>query len=91
MIKDKKYATVFADEGVDYRKIADIMQKKGYKMNHSSARNYVLRIMKKILKELSHNWKINLSEKQANRISKSSNFQEGVFDILRLNFEQKRQ
>ena len=46
---DRGYATVATDEGVNYREIADTMTELGFPMNHSSARNYVLRVMRKFV------------------------------------------
>ena len=42
---DDGYATV--EDGVNYRDIAETMSEIGFKMNHSSARNHVIRVMKK--------------------------------------------
>lgn len=51
MPKGKKvsvgYATVVDDDGANYRTISEHMTKLGQPMNHASARNHVLRIMKK--------------------------------------------
>ena len=44
---NRGYATVIESEGVNYREIADTMTELGFTMNHSSARNYVLRVMRK--------------------------------------------
>ncbi|NBT35359.1 MAG: hypothetical protein EBT03_07445 [Betaproteobacteria bacterium] len=41
------YATITEDEGVNYREISEVMTEMGWAMNHSSARNYVLRAMAK--------------------------------------------
>ena len=44
----KSYATVSDDEDcATFREIADTMTLNGDKMNHASARNYVLRVMRK--------------------------------------------
>lgn len=88
-IKDKtNYATV-TDEGTNYREIADMMSMIGYKMNHSSARNYVLRIMKKFAYAITENWEIETSETVIDRIIKDPLFQEGICDVLQ-NIESER-
>ena len=46
----KGHATVTEDDGVNYREIAEIMTEMGFKMQHSSAHNYVLRVMRKFAK-----------------------------------------
>ena len=48
----KGYATTTETAGIDYRWIADEMTRRGHVLNHSSARNYVLRAMRKFVDEL---------------------------------------
>lgn len=80
--KDKtQYATV-TEEGTNYREIADMMSMIGYKMNHSSARNYVLRIMKKFAEAITENWGVNLSDEALDKIIKDPLFQDGICDLL---------
>lgn len=80
--KDKsQYATV-AEEGTNYREIADMMSMIGFKMNHSSARNYILRIMKKFAYAITENWDMKLSDDEIDKIVKDPMFQEGICDLL---------
>jgi len=80
--KDKsQYATV-AEEGTNYREIADMMTMIGYKMNHSSARNYVLRVMKKFAHAITKKWSIDITDDKLEQIVKDPQFQEGISDIL---------
>lgn len=79
---DRGYATVVGDEGVNYRDIAETMTELGFNMNHSSARNYVIRIMKKFAQEFSAQWGLDLSEKKIDAIAKSPMFQQGISEIL---------
>ena len=76
-----QYATV-TEDGTNYREIADMMTMIGFKMNHSSARNYVLRVMKKLAYAITKSWDINLSDDRLNHISKDPQFQEGIYDII---------
>lgn len=76
-----QYATV-AEDGTNYREIADMMTMIGYKMNHSSARNYVLRVMKKFAHAITKNWSIDVSDDKLDQIIKDPQFQEGICDIL---------
>ena len=78
------YASISESEGVNYRDIAEMMSEIGFSMNHSSARNYVLRVMSKFAKEITKGWGIKISEADLDRISKSPQFQEGICDILQL-------
>jgi hypothetical protein len=76
------YATVTGDEGVNYREIADMMTEIGFKMNHSSARNYVLRVMKKFAEEITQEWDIDISPEGLESVSKSPQFQQAICEVL---------
>ena len=78
----KGYATVIEDDGVNYREIADIMTEWGFTMNHSSARNYVLRVMGKFASAFDEEWKLGLSDEKAKKIACSPQFQSAIADIL---------
>jgi Ni,Fe-hydrogenase maturation factor len=84
MKKGKKtvYATVAFDEGVNYREIADTMTEIGFKMNHSSARNYVLRVMKKFADAIVESWDLDVPEHKLEKVVKSPKFQQAICDIL---------
>lgn len=79
---ERGYATVAEDEGDNYREIADMMTELGFSMNHSSARNYVLRVMRKFAKALSDEWRLGLNEQRIDEIAKCPNFQHGIADLL---------
>lgn len=81
---DRGYATVAGDEGVNYRGIAEIMTDLGFTMNHSSARNYVLRVMRKFVDVISRRWDLELDERQIDEISKDPSFQNAIADILQV-------
>lgn len=76
------YATVTFDEGVNYREIAEMMTEIGFKMNHSSARNYVLRVMRKFAEALCDNWDIDLPDHKLDKVVKSPSFQKAICEIL---------
>jgi hypothetical protein len=78
----KGYATVIDDEGVNYREIADIMTEMGFSMNHSSARNYVLRVMNKFVDAFSEEWKLNIASEKAKTIAGSPEFQNVIAELL---------
>lgn len=79
---DRGYATVTSDDGVNYREISDMMTELGYPMNHSSARNYVIRIMKKFIETLANEYNIEVSNDRIEQIAKSPAFQHGIADLL---------
>jgi hypothetical protein len=82
-VRDKNtYATVIDNEGVNYRDIAEVMTEIGFKMNHSSARNYVLRVMRKFAEALVEQWDIDVPESSMDKIIKSPQFQQGICDVL---------
>lgn len=87
----KEYATVADDDGVNYREIADTMTELGFVMNHSSARNYNMRIMKKFLLAFAKEYGLLLDEEHADRVARSPMFQRGVSDLLqRIEMERRR-
>lgn len=80
--KHSIYATVVSEEGVNYREIADMMTEIGFKMNHSSARNYVLRVMKKFAEAITKQWNIDASSLNLEEIARSPQFQQAICEIL---------
>jgi hypothetical protein len=85
----KGYATVLEEEGVNYREIADIMTELGFSMNHSSARNYVLRVMNKFVEAFDEEWSLNISTEKSRTIASSPDFQSVIADLLH-DLESKR-
>jgi len=81
---DRGYATVTLDEGINYREIADTMTELGFPMNHSSARNYVLRVMKKFVTSFAKEYGFELDESRLSEIAKSPTFQHGIADLLHI-------
>jgi len=78
----RKHASVNEDEGVNYREIAEMMSELGFQMNHSSARNYVIRVMRKFAKAVTTKWDVKATEKRIDEIAKSPDFQRGIAEIL---------
>jgi transposase len=87
---DRGYATVADDEGDNYREIADMMTEMGFSMNHSSARNYVLRVMRKFAHALTEEWQLNFDDQRIDEIAKSPQFQHGIADLLHVVEAQRR-
>lgn len=82
------YATVCEEDGENYRTIAEQMQQQGHKMNHASARNYVLRAMKKFAQGFAEAKGEDFSETELEQIAKSPSFQSGVSELMqRILFE----
>ena len=76
------YATVIEDDGVNYRDIAETMSDLGFTMNHSSARNYVLRIMRKFAETFVQKYDLKFDDARIDEIAKSPDFQQGIADVL---------
>lgn len=88
---ERGYATVADDEGVKYREIADTMTELGFEMNHSSARNYVLRVMRKFAHAFMDGLDVkDVDDKRIDEIAKDPNFQHGIADLLHVLETQRR-
>jgi len=79
---DRGYATVAEDDGVKYREIAEVMTGLGFTMNHSSARNYVLRVMRKLVAAVGEAWGQELDERRIDEIAKDPGFQHAMSELL---------
>lgn len=67
------YVTI--DEGDHYREIANIMTMMGYVMNHSSVRNYVIRITRRFVDAYVMHMGISLTDSEKDKVAKSPAFQ----------------
>lgn len=85
------YATVVDNDGINYREIADTMTELGFPMNHSSARNYVIRVMKKFAEAFVDAYDIDVTDDRINVIAKSPEFQHNVADLLHVVEAERRQ
>lgn len=79
---DRGYATVARDDGENYRDIAAVMSAMGYPMNHSSARNHVLRVMRRFAEAFALALGVEADEARLHEIARSPTFQAGVCGLL---------
>lgn len=79
-----EYATVADTLGCDYREIADTLTVIGWPMNHSSARNYVLRGIEKIAGRVLEACGMDSSHAAARAVARSAQFQAGLAEVLRV-------
>jgi hypothetical protein len=79
---ERGYATVTADEGENYREIAELMTIMGHRMNHSSARNHVLRIMTRFARAFVDAYGITADDERIAVIARSPSFQSGICELL---------
>lgn len=87
---ERGYATVVEEEGINYREIAETMTEMGFTMNHSSARNHVLRVMRKFVMAFGDRWNMDLDESKVDEIAKSPLFQQGISELLHTLETQRR-
>lgn len=81
---NRGYATISEDDGVNYREIAETMTAIGFDMNHSSARNYVLRVMRKFVEAFGTKYGFVVDEQRVDEIAKSPEFQQAIAELLQI-------
>jgi len=81
---DAGYSTTDGDEdAVNYREIAEIMTDIGFPMNHSSARNHVVRAMKKFADAFIKHYNVGpRTDEQVEQIAKDPRFQSSIKEYL---------
>ena len=79
------YGTVANLGGYSFHQIAEEMNARGYKMNHSTSRNLLLSGMRKLAVQVADTQGLKLDEKQLDKISKDPRFQEGIADFIKEN------
>ena len=82
-MSNKKYVTTNDYEGMGYYDIAKVMTESGDKMNHSTARNIVIRSFSKIVKNISKKYDKKYSDDQIKEIAKSPQFQNSIVEIMK--------
>lgn len=85
-----KHNHIVFEGGTEYREIADIMTTAGYEMNHTSARNHVLRVMKKLAASYSNAWGIRLSDDKLEGMIRSPHFQDSVGELMGMIEDEQR-
>ena len=80
---DNGYATTKSLGGVTYHEVASIMGEKGYKMNHSTARNVYVNALVKIAKGVTDMYGMSLSKKELKKIAIDPRFQGAVSDFMK--------
>jgi len=81
--KETGYGTTKSLGGMSYHKIAEKMNDKDYKMNHSTARNLFVSGLMKIAEELTIMHDQKLDKKQIKNIAIDPRFQEAVAEYMR--------
>lgn len=87
---ERGYATITDEDGVNYKEIAETMTELGFKMQHSSARNHVIKVMKMFADEFSRHMDVEMSDDQLTQLAKMPSFQGAIADILQTIETQRR-
>ena len=81
--KETGYGTSKSLGGMSYHKIAEKMNEKNYKMNHSTARNLFVSGLMKIASNLSELHGQNFDKSKIKKIAIDPRFQEAVAEYMR--------
>jgi len=80
--KTKKTYITLKDGGCDFRNMARIMTKAGYKMNHATARNQLMLAIEALIAHMSSKLKVKLSRTQIRDMVCSQALQTNLADVL---------
>ncbi len=80
---DNGYSTSKQLGGASYHSISETMSEKGFRMNHSTARNVFVNSLKKIAKNVVELYDVEYNEKELTRIAKDPRFQDAVVEFMR--------
>ncbi len=78
----KIYAQITNSESLKYRDISKLSYKQGWGVNHSSARNYLIRAMRKFAKQLTKKHELRYTRAQINEIATNPDFQEAISILI---------
>ena len=76
------YATKNDLGGKTYHQISDEMKTKGFKMNHSTARNVFVNSLEKIAKNVTDLYQLQLDNTELKRIAKDPRFQAAIMSFM---------
>jgi hypothetical protein len=80
----KRYITI---EGIDFRAIADIMTRAGYKMNHATARNQLMSALQKLLTNIVKQTEIKPDREKIEEMMNSQEIHSALADILHRSYD----
>jgi GR25 family glycosyltransferase involved in LPS biosynthesis len=78
--KTKKYITL--SEGIDFRRISDLMSMAGYRMNHATARNCLIKSMRNLLHKTVLRVGIKPTDELIDRLMTNGNVHESMCEVL---------
>jgi hypothetical protein len=80
---DNGYATSKSLGGISYHEVAETMIDRGFKMNHSTARNVFINSLIKIANKMTKLYDVKLDYTQLKKIAIDPRFQEAVADFMK--------
>ena len=81
--KETGYGTSKSLGGLSYHAIANKMNERNYKMNHSTARNLFVSALMKIAEDICKVYDQKLNQKEIKKIAIDPRFQESVAEYMR--------
>ena len=79
---DRGYATVTDLSGMDYRSIAEKMTEDGFKMNHATARNVLVKGLSKIAREVCVLYGQDCSPENLKNVAINPVFQNAIAEMI---------
>lgn len=83
----KKYVTT-KNNGTDFRKMAEIMTKAGYKMNHATARNQLILAIETIVQHMSTNLKVKVTKANIKNFLNQQENHDDLSDVIFMAFKE---
>lgn len=80
MEESKKYITI--KNGIDFRRIAKIMSKHDFKMNHATARNQLISAMNSLLEKTAENIGVKINKEKLQDLIKEQIVHDSLSDVL---------
>jgi hypothetical protein len=75
--------------GITYHDVAKIMSDKGFKMNHSTARNVFITSLIKIASSITDVYDIDMSSKDLKKIAIDPRFQSAISEFMKMNTDDR--
>ena len=76
--------------GITYHDVAKIMSEKGFKMNHSTARNVFISSLIKIAASVTNIYDLDVNSSDLKKIATDPRFQSAISDFMKMNKNDKQ-
>ncbi len=86
---DQKKQYITLESGIDFRAIATIMTKAGYKMNHATARNQLMSAMQKLLTNIVKQTEVKVERDKIEEMMNSQDIHSALADVLHRAYDEK--